>query len=731
VVVTATGSVSGTITSFDDAVNVHAGGNVDAAVVGSSDVLVQAQGDISGDVTSNHGQTWAFADGSLTGNVFAYGAAVVQADGDVSGNVFAVHGDATVLAWGNISGYIWAVDSTAWVWAGEELNPAGISAMYTVEVIALGPDNSFPFGMDTQVVDLEGDSGAQVFETQLGDSPDFVDQLRQWYDGVAAGDRQTIDDTIAAAWTTGHDIVGAFSALQGAYAESVLLNYMQGSWDAQAHGDWNQFKSWYGNLQPQDKGFWTGDLLSRGLDDGNLLSCANRVLATWDAARSDGSQFLRNQAQWDADLATERAQSRQKAQALLAQRNQFNELAITAGKAWAAEALQLNNQRKVSLLGRPDPKTARQLDVENYITASSDPGFAKNFDITLTNTAQGPSYDAVPRTDAGKALVQQWEQTKKIAGMSAIEKLGYTLNLMVTPQAQGGMREQLVSALGQEVVDRLKGLADPKNLAMMAVIGGGLTWVAGTAAGPIVIPLAGLIGYALLGTQVFEIGEDLYKGLATAIDAQTPDDFNVAAQRISDGVVKAAGTGTDLAAMAMGGAAVGKIANKLKNVKGKPKVTPDGNVKVETEGATQAKLKPTEPPGTATQSRGVWDENPLKRGARIEKRLGQNLPKNFPVIDNFENGIATSIKSLDLAAPTYLKANNVTSKVKGYIDALTGYKGNFKWGAADLRNMPVTGKVLKLAVPPNTANAAQLEALQNLVEYGRLRGITVTIVEIE
>jgi hypothetical protein len=41
---------------------------------------------------------------------------------------------------------------------------------------------------------------------------------------------------------------------------------------------------------------------------------------------------------------------------------------------------------------------------------------------------------------------------------------------------------------------------------------------------------------------------------------------------------------------------------------------------------------------------GVWDLKPLARGVEIEEALGQNLPANFPVIDRFANGVATSIK---------------------------------------------------------------------------------------
>jgi filamentous hemagglutinin len=47
--------------------------------------------------------------------------------------------------------------------------------------------------------------------------------------------------------------------------------------------------------------------------------------------------------------------------------------------------------------------------------------------------------------------------------------------------------------------------------------------------------------------------------------------------------------------------------------------------------------------------------------------LGANLPQNFPVIDRFVSGVATSIKTLDLNAATYQNISALTGKVRGYI----------------------------------------------------------------
>jgi hypothetical protein len=126
--------------------------------------------------------------------------------------------------------------------------------------------------------------------------------------------------------------------------------------------------------------------------------------------------------------------------------------------------------------------------------------------------------------------------------------------------------------------------------------------------------------------------------------------------------------------------------------------------------------------------RGVWDLHPFQRGVAIERQLGQNLPGNFPVIDRFQNGVATSIKSMDLAAPTYRNAEALTRTGQGYVDAVAGFQGK-NWARVNIEASDITGRALELAVPPG-ATEAQQQALQGLVKYGTQNSVTVKIVVI-
>jgi hypothetical protein len=97
----------------------------------------------------------------------------------------------------------------------------------------------------------------------------------------------------------------------------------------------------------------------------------------------------------------------------------------------------------------------------------------------------------------------------------------------------------------------------------------------------------------------------------------------------------------------------------------------DGDCTNEVRGAGQVVQNATQ----ASQS--VWKLDPLQRGQEIERMLGRSpqLTQNFPVIDRFENGIATSIKSIDQGAKSYQNIGQLTSTIKGYVTELANWQG--------------------------------------------------------
>ena len=80
-----------------------------------------------------------------------------------------------------------------------------------------------------------------------------------------------------------------------------------------------------------------------------------------------------------------------------------------------------------------------------------------------------------------------------------------------------------------------------------------------------------------------------------------------------------------------------------------------------------------------TIDRGVWNLGPAARGEILHERLGQNLPRTFPGVDKFKDGVVTSIKSMDIHAKTYRNPAAIDRVGQGYVDKVAEFKG----GTAD------------------------------------------------
>lgn len=139
-------------------------------------------------------------------------------------------------------------------------------------------------------------------------------------------------------------------------------------------------------------------------------------------------------------------------------------------------------------------------------------------------------------------------------------------------------------------------------------------------------------------------------------------------------------------------------------------------------------------------SSSVWNLNRFKRGRQIEDALGANQQwsKNFPTIDKIDNvyggvnkisdGVATSIKSLDLTANSYQSGNKVFNTLKGYIDKLDNFGGTVNWGGTTItEGLDYSSKSLEVAFETGAGSAKQWEQIGQAVEYALKKDINFTI----
>ncbi len=132
----------------------------------------------------------------------------------------------------------------------------------------------------------------------------------------------------------------------------------------------------------------------------------------------------------------------------------------------------------------------------------------------------------------------------------------------------------------------------------------------------------------------------------------------------------------------------------------------------------------------AQQTQSVWNMRWDQRGVAIEEALGRSpdLVKNFPMIDRFANGTATSIKSIDLLAPTYQNPANIQAKVWYYISTLSKWQGT-TWGAKTIAPEEIIAREVLLAIPPG-ATSVQMNVLRQMQQLAPDAGVILNLVEV-
>jgi len=125
----------------------------------------------------------------------------------------------------------------------------------------------------------------------------------------------------------------------------------------------------------------------------------------------------------------------------------------------------------------------------------------------------------------------------------------------------------------------------------------------------------------------------------------------------------------------------------------------------------------------------VWQLPAVRRGVEIEiRRAGRyRLPPGFPVVDMLRQGTAVSIKSIDVSLKSYRQGSRLLYRLKGYVNKLIDFRGA-TWGGRTVRGN--VNKELEIIVPRGKATDSQQKVFDEVVEYGRLNGISVKFTEL-
>jgi hypothetical protein len=121
----------------------------------------------------------------------------------------------------------------------------------------------------------------------------------------------------------------------------------------------------------------------------------------------------------------------------------------------------------------------------------------------------------------------------------------------------------------------------------------------------------------------------------------------------------------------------------------------------------------------AEQASEAWTYGWARRGQYFDQLLRDgSLPVLFRTIDNFTDGIATSIKSIDLNAATYQDAARLTYRLNEYIDKLGEYEGGIL-SNTEVSLSAISSRVLNLVVPKGAMTEVQSVA----IEAARMRAL--------
>ncbi len=125
----------------------------------------------------------------------------------------------------------------------------------------------------------------------------------------------------------------------------------------------------------------------------------------------------------------------------------------------------------------------------------------------------------------------------------------------------------------------------------------------------------------------------------------------------------------------------------------------------------------------------IWLKSNFVRGRSINRSFGGNLPYSYPVIAKWSSQTATSIKSIDLTAPTYQTAGVAEETINEYIHSLELFNGTVNpWGkdAIWIKEEDILEKYMIIVIPENTPENIRSE-INSCYSYATSCGITLQI----
>jgi|SRR5579864_3962228 len=109
----------------------------------------------------------------------------------------------------------------------------------------------------------------------------------------------------------------------------------------------------------------------------------------------------------------------------------------------------------------------------------------------------------------------------------------------------------------------------------------------------------------------------------------------------------------------------------------------------------------------------VWKLGWGLRGQTINELFGDpTFPSNYPVIDKIPNGVATSVKSIDLNAATYQNEESLAYRLNKFVADVREFDGD-RWGGLLIRDVDIKGRAVQVIVPRGSITEANRAVFEN------------------
>jgi hypothetical protein len=125
----------------------------------------------------------------------------------------------------------------------------------------------------------------------------------------------------------------------------------------------------------------------------------------------------------------------------------------------------------------------------------------------------------------------------------------------------------------------------------------------------------------------------------------------------------------------------------------------------------------------------AWKTGWARRGRYFEEQLSdKSLDPDFRTIDNFADGIVTSIKSIDLNAAAYQNPASLTYRLNQYIDDVAEYRGG-RYANQTVPYSKITDRTLSLAIPKDSMSEEQRIVIEAARTRAKDLGVKLIITE--